>query len=82
MQPHSEEVTKEDSENRQDDGFPVDVHGDFLVEKAEHLDRRQFPDPFGNVDVGQVIQDYDRQQGGNPDQNGDHGVKAVNDVAD
>ncbi len=46
------QVAAEDADNGEDNRFPVNVEGGFLVKEAEHLDGRQLSDYFLNIDVG------------------------------
>ena len=48
----------------QDNGFPVDVEGHFLVMEAENTDGRQLADPLGHIDGGQIKEDDHGQENG------------------
>ncbi|MNI49267.1 hypothetical protein D3C73_1038680 [compost metagenome] len=61
MQQNTCKISRYNSHKRQDQIFAVNVHRDFLIVEAKHLDRRQLPHPFGHVDVCQIIQ-YDKSQ--------------------
>ena len=61
MHPLAQDNSRDDAGQRQGDRLPVDVHRHLVVVEAQDLDGRQFPDPFSDVDIGQVVQDDDRQ---------------------
>ncbi|GHN30072.1 hypothetical protein LOB33_01225 [Lactobacillus delbrueckii subsp. lactis] len=52
MQADPGQVAAEDADNGEDNRFPVNVEGGFLIKEAELLDGRQLSDYFLNIDVG------------------------------
>ena len=73
-----EHQTCQRADDRQEDRFAEDIGTDLVVVEAQHLDRRDLPDPLGDVDIGQIIEDDKSQQAGCDDQHDDDKVQRGN----
>ena len=64
MKEDAEHEPESGSHRRQHDVLPHDIGGYLTPEKSQHLDRGYLSDALGYIDVGEVVDDDERQSGG------------------
>ena len=81
VQIFSHDQSGQNSQPRQNQVLPEHITRRLVPVKAEHLNRRDFPKPFGDIDIRQVVQHDEGERAGTDDDHKHHIVHAFHHAA-